>query len=550
MQEVNIANALYRISKTRIHVGNTQTGKKLSPGAGLSSKGYAQYTTTSGYRCTISAIAILFDLLFLDKKRICAYQLKDDLSVIIQIDNHVYLFQGTVIKTCSVVNLHEILIADAINFMAVTAYGDDELKSQFDFIKRKIARKEMVDEEDVGKFCDIYYQLRKSVNKLIYDDSLTIEEINAAIRTTSCYQLESFKGIDDLAEPVFTIRASKKTSKTAKMDDEKVNQFMQKCINGKYIVNYPWKEEQKEFIRKPEILNEYVPNAVFMKVLKKILFRTKKVITRINQQCADITNIENNIRESIIGNDYINITLIGKPGTGKTETLNALSAATGMPIYVTSGSHNTEEDEFQGMTKMVDGVPTSVPTDALTCFENGGIFVLEEANLILPAVLMGALGQAVEYPFILKKYGYQTIRRHPLCIFVTTMNIGTIGSKQVSQPFANRFRQTYEMNDPEEDIFIKILMTHGAEKERASWVYQTYQSIIKSIEEDNPMADTESILLSLSLRSCIGALENIEEGNSPKEAIRDSIINKIKEQDLEVASHCEELLDALPNLQI
>ena len=56
-----------------------------------------------------------------------------------------------------------------------------------------------------------------------------------------------------------------------------------------------------------------------------------------------------------IANDYMNVFTIGKPGTGKTTMWSAVGAALKMPVYSVPITMNTEEDTFQGMTKVVDG---------------------------------------------------------------------------------------------------------------------------------------------------------------------------------------------------
>ena len=173
--------------------------------------------------------------------------------------------------------------------------------------------------------------------------------------------------------------------------------------------------------------------------------------------------------------------------------------------------------------------------------------LLEEINLPQAAVVMGALGQGVEFPFILKKDGYIPIRRHPLCIIISTMNTGTAGAKVLSQPFANRFKQSFVLNDPKRAEFIRILQNTGAPRKACAWVYAVYERIVNCISDENAMADVESILLSLSMRSCIGALENMQEGMEAREAIRNSIIGKIAEQDMEVAETCAKVLLSCPD---
>ena len=49
------------------------------------------------------------------------------------------------------------------------------------------------------------------------------------------------------------------------------------------------------------------------------------------------------------------------------------------------------------------------------------------------------------------------------------------------------------------------------------------------------------------MRTCIGAIENIQEGMEAREAIKNSIIGKIAEQDIDVAKSCEKTLASMRN---
>ena len=79
--------------------------------------------------------------------------------------------------------------------------------------------------------------------------------------------------------------------------------------------------------------------------------------------------------------------------------------------------------------KLIEGKLSFVQTDFLKAYKNGGIVVLEEINLADPALIMGALGQAIEPPFVLNENGFQTVHRHPMCVIIATQNVGTVGSK-------------------------------------------------------------------------------------------------------------------------
>ena len=391
-----------------------------------------------------------------------------------------------------------------------------------------------------AQLCDaFYYEFAKSKQFVEVLDDLRSEEVEALARA-------------DVPKPIILSGTSISRPKMVKTEEKKrkpaiilpdVGDIVAKCQKGEYIVPYTWNAEAESYRQGLDTLDGFIPNQIFISLLEKIRLRTGNVLGRMH--CLDM-NIPAD-RVKALGKDYINVTLSGKPGTGKTRLAYALGAATGMPVYTISNSHNTDEDTYTGLTKMVDGHPMSVATDTVKCFENGGILLLEEINLPQAAVVMGALGQALEFPFILMKDGYQPIRRHPLCIIISTMNTGTAGSKAVSQPFANRFKQSFVLDDPTKEDFIRILGNTGAEGSVCRWVYECYERIVAGIENDNAMADVESILLSLSVRTCIGAIENIQEGMEAREAVKNSIIGKISEQDREVAKACAKIVDGMRN---
>ena len=115
-------------------------------------------------------------------------------------------------------------------------------------------------------------------------------------------------------------------------------------------------------------------------------------------------------------------------------------------------------------------------------------------------------------------------------------------SKVLSQPFANRFKQSFVLSAPSKEDFIRILQKTGAGKETCRWVFECYERVIACVEDDNAIADVESILLSLSLRSCKGAIENIQEGMEPRKAVINSIVGKVAERDMTVAESCRDVV--------
>ena len=427
-------------------------------------------------------------------------------------------------------------------FLQELVFGSNrELHDTFTAVVEDFSRYGKVDNEKVALLCDSYYYGCSKARPEIQMTELSMAEVEQAVRMLG---MQNIQELDDLGfrrprKIEKPIKAEKKRQQ-ASLDDD----IIKACREGKYILPYRWKENQVKYIQPPDALEGFIPIQTFRDLLNKLVFRLNRVINRMAAMGGNPDD-EGFDRIKAIAGDYVNVTLSGKPGTGKTRLAYALSSATGLPIYTIPLSHNSDEDEIQGLTRIVSGHPTSVQTDSVRCYNEGGILLLEEFNLPQAAVMMGALGQAVEFPFILKKDGYLPIRRHPLCVIIGTMNTGTAGSKVMSQPFQNRFKQSFILNDPTEDDFVRILQNTGAKRPLCKWVYECYAGICRCIQDDNATADVESILLSLSIRSCIGAIENIQEGMEPKDAVKCSLIGKIAEQDMEVALSCERALMSL-----
>jgi hypothetical protein len=300
-----------------------------------------------------------------------------------------------------------------------------------------------------------------------------------------------------------------------------------------------WTEEQLNNIPKAE-LDSYIVTPQSLIVAKKIKFRLDEVKKRLDKGAS---------YDTAIGNDYVNLLLVGSPGTGKTKMLHAIAEMCGMPIYTIPISKNTEEDVFEGKNKVIEGKIAYVETDFIKAYENGGIIVLEEINLADPAVIMGSIGQAMERPFVVKKDGYINIRRHPMCVIVATMNTGTAGSKKVNQALSSRFKQTITLEDPTQSIFTQILFSHYPKKTVCKWVYNAYQKIKRYLA--SPDINREDLGQNLSMRACFGALENIEEGQDGNTAIVNSIVGKIAENDLDIANQViKNVVDNLPEVKI
>lgn len=531
------------LTKTKeLYAKNTKPeSSKAAPGKVMPiGIGFSEHRTAYNSGVKISSLSKYLDELLVNKLYF-TYSDKTNAKILYESGLNLVLNDGSTAKTYGRPSNSDIMISDVLWEME---FGKNkEMSDLFHmFCKSKLPLKE----EDVALFCDSYYQHNaKKKHAIDVENTLTREEIEASVRSGLLKKADIISDLSDLAETAFgkvkTVQSPVRSKKEAEKKNE--NSFIRDCKAGKFRINHKWTKESKELIPELSFLDDMVSNETFEKFVRKIVFRTNKVVERIGDKQYEQDDMK---RLQDLGKDAINVTFVGKPGTGKSHNVHAAAAACGLPIYVVNCSQNTDEDRFEGMTKIVDGKPMAIPTEAVKCFKEGGILLLEEVNLAQSAVIMGALGQAVEYPYVLKQDGYKDIRRHPLCIVVSTMNVGTAGTKTVAQQFANRFKTSYIMDDPEKNEFIeRLVQATGEEKSLCDWVYECYERITESVREDNAQADVDGILNALSVRTCIGAIENIQEGSSPKEAIYDSMIGKIAEQDAEVAENCKSIIKTM-----
>lgn len=386
--------------------------------------------------------------------------------------------------------------------------------------------------EDVGLLCDcVYYDYTAEFKgtKMEY----TIEPFDSTIETllqqaVRTHSMNSFVGpLSAFIQEKFsniTFVPESSSSPSEPSISKNGSKWFEQCKSGDFTIGFDWNRSQQNRIRPFDFLDEFIPNKEHAKLTKLIYHELNEVIDRINNGKSGIAAIKDN---------YVNAILVGKPGTGKTTTAEALSATLGMPIYTVKSSKNTEEDTFEGMTKVSEGSFVFRSTSFLDAYENGGIIVLEEFNLADPGVMQGALGQAIEYPFILMKDGYQEVRRHPLCVILSTMNTGTQGAREPNEALTSRSPITLIMDDPKDEEFLSILEKKGYNKNHCKSVYRAYKSIIKYLQEQ---AHSEEMVMCITLRHCLGALKLMSIGEKMKDAVYDTMIGSIAIRDLELAN--------------
>lgn len=509
---------LFKVSKTPIQLVD-QTTSTYGP-TGVTSKFHS-----NSQPAKYSAVALALDAIFADKV-VEGYNTKDNVYTKFMEDGIAYecITDETGISWVGKEPKKQyMLLIPLILFAVSDVYNSDagaELKEYFLNIKNNENVKEAV-----ILFCDAFYygfilaDGHQTVNS--NPNELTPATISRSMETGIFKPMKIMSGIE--ANITGTVPSA---APVEEIEETEKN----------YMVDYDrWTEEEKGKITPHNYLDTYVVVKETESIANKIKYRMDRVLAKLN---SGIEGVE------AIGNDYINILLVGRPGTGKTALMHAISAMTGMPIYPIPFSKNTEEDTVEGKNKVINGSIGFVETDFLKAYQNGGIIVCEEINLADPAVVMGCMGQAIEYPFLVMKDGYEPIHRHPLCIIIGTMNGGTAGSKQLNQALSSRFKSTYILDDPDKNTFIKILAAKGHPKKLCRYVYTAYERITNYLKD--PQQSQEELCENITMRGCFGALEGIEEGEDPKSAINNTLVGKIAEIDLETARKVRDnVVDAL-----
>ena len=364
----------------------------------------------------------------------------------------------------------------------------------------------------VYRFCDaVYYGFLQTCAKLAeVTDELSMEMIDQAV--DSGY----YKEFPFLESPMKDSKAPKRRSLKKAVKEETAVLNIQSYRNGEHLVRHEWGAEQQQRVIPLNFLDTFVPVPEFFRLMNKLDVRIGQNMV-IQYECG-LTDPED------IRRDAVNVLLYGNPGTGKTVLAHALSAATGMPLYEVKFDKYTESDEVEGKNKIISGKLAFTETDFLEGYEKGGILLLEEINCADQNVITGSLNNAIEYPFFIMKDGYQKVKRNPFTVIIATMNVGTEGTMWLNQSFASRFKQKYRIADPSREDFIRFLTNYGYDRDAAEYVHDAYAKVMNLLTSSRATAE---YALNLSTRACLGALENMSEGDDAKTALIDTVVGAI-----------------------
>lgn len=333
------------------------------------------------------------------------------------------------------------------------------------------------------------------------------------------------------------------------------------CLKGEHRLDYEWAPEAVGHIPPLSTLDKFVPTKEFISMLVLV----EQSLGKINKRMSDgLTG------EDALGEDAVNLKLSGPPGSGKSFALKCLAAVLGMPFWVTSFNPNSDESFAEGKTRMVGSEPRHTDAPLTMCQMYGGISAGEEPNTGDPEMIFGVYSQIVESPYTLYRNGCEAVIRHPLSVYAILYN-KNCGSATMHAALLNRFNQPFKFKPADKDEFIGMLLKRSESKKTSvtedidkfynefaarrkslrktprmicEWIFKAYNSVMNSLDSSSGRDAAEAI----SLRSCYGVLQSINNGEDPISALR-SLTDNVGDFDEELEEATTKALQSsLPRL--
>ena len=416
--EVSILSSLYNGSRSITICPGFKVGSQAAPSMYLSS---ARPSSASSARAKMSYAAIAMELIFTGKVAIGEHIAGNEVYVELYdggSEPAIYMSYKQATMKChtniSNPGHSSYSILPVVVYALSSSSGFEKTKELFEKAADEYIKSGKVSEATMFLFCDtFYYEYKDSGASLKYEwtDSFMPDIIKQCIRTRQIVSCPTFDCCSGLMAAIHieNITATTTSATTGISSDNETMYTAGK--KGDYILDYVWDEKYLDLIPKLDFLDDYIPQPEFFKIAKRINKKINRVLDRINEGELGIDAIKN---------DYVNETLLGSPGTGKTTLAQALGAFFGIPVTSTNPSKLSDGSEFKGMTQVTEGGFKFAETPFLDFYKNGGILVLEEYSLGDQNTMPAAILNAIEKDFMLMEDNSRIVRRHPLFILIIT----------------------------------------------------------------------------------------------------------------------------------
>lgn len=215
-----------------------------------------------------------------------------------------------------------------------------------------------------------------------------------------------------------------------------------------------------------------------------------------------------------------NILLTGAKATGKNVLAENLSYLFARPSRNVSFHVNTDFSSLIGADTFKDNQVSFRKGPIYEASTRGGFAVLDEINMAKNEAI-SVLHASLDHRRIIDLPGYEKIKLDPNTRFIATMNYGYVGTREVNEALASRFMIIHMPNITKENLdkLLADTFTNLKEEYRKAFIDMFISLQFKS---ENNEISTKSV----DLRGLISAIETMQIGLNPYDAILMGIANK------------------------
>lgn len=215
-----------------------------------------------------------------------------------------------------------------------------------------------------------------------------------------------------------------------------------------------------------------------------------------------------------------NILLTGAKATGKNVLASNLSYLFSRPSWNVSFHVNTDFNSLIGADTFKDGEVVFRKGPIYEAAINGGFAVLDEINMAKNEAI-SVLHATLDHRRIIDLPGYEKITLDSNTRFIATMNYGYVGTREVNEALASRFMIINMPNITHENLNKLLIDTFPKLKEKYREAFLDMFISLQFKSENNEIS-TKSV----DLRGLISAIQTIEIGLNPYDAVLMGLANK------------------------
>ena len=220
-----------------------------------------------------------------------------------------------------------------------------------------------------------------------------------------------------------------------------------------------------------------------------------------------------------------NLLLVGAKATGKNVLAENLAYCFGRGDWNVSFHVNMDAAMMLGSDTFRDGQVQFRPGPVYECASQGGFCILDEINMARNEAL-AALHSMLDFRRILDIPGYGRLKMHPATRFISTMNYGYAGTRELNEALASRFA-VIALPPANEHMLANLLEKqygHLSEKIRSSVI-----ALFMDLQLKYQQGEISS--KAVDLRGLLGALEIYQQGLGLRSALQMGLVNKVFNED-------------------